>query len=53
MLVSQDYPYLRIRLSVRNFRSRMRAMVDTGFDGDIVLPHNVKQLHRKHTANDR
>jgi len=38
MLVSQDYPYLLVEVTVRNFRSRFRALLDTDFDGHLVLP---------------
>ena len=38
MLVSIDYPYLQIEVTIRRFRSRFRALLDTGFDGHLVLP---------------
>jgi predicted aspartyl protease len=38
MLVSQDYPYLPIKVTVRNFSSPFQALLDTGFDGHLVLP---------------
>ena len=37
MLVGQDYPYLQVEVTVRNFRLRFRAVLDTGFDGHFVL----------------
>lgn len=38
MLVSKDYPYLQVRVTIRNFRRRFRAFLDTGFDGYLILP---------------
>jgi predicted aspartyl protease len=38
MLVSQDYPYLQIKITVRNFNFSLRAFLDTGFTGHVVLP---------------
>ena len=38
MLVSQDYPYLPIKVTVRNFTLPFQALLDTGFDGHLVLP---------------
>jgi predicted aspartyl protease len=38
MLVSKDYPYLQVKVTVRNFSSLFQALLDTGFDGHLVLP---------------
>ena len=38
MLASKDYPYLQVSVTVGNFNSPFRALLDTGFDGHIVLP---------------
>lgn len=38
MLVSTDYPYLQVKVTVRNFRRRFRVLLDTGFDGYLILP---------------
>ena len=38
MLVSSDYPYLQIKVVVRNLFLTFRALLDTGFDGHLVLP---------------
>jgi len=38
MLVSRDYPYVQVRVTVRSFSSLFRALLDTGFDGHLVLP---------------
>ena len=44
MLVSQDYLYLQVEVTVRNLRSRFRALLDNGFDGHLVLP---EAFHRQ------
>lgn len=47
MLVSKDYPYIQVRVTVLGFSSPFRALLDTGFDGYLVLPENVgSQLGR-------
>lgn len=38
MLVSTDYPYLEVEVTIRSFRSRLRALLDTGFDGSLTVP---------------
>jgi predicted aspartyl protease len=38
MLVSKDYPYLQIKVTVRNLSFSFRAFLDTGFTGHLVLP---------------
>ena len=38
MLVSHDYPYRPIKVTIRNFTSSFQALLDTGFDGHLVLP---------------
>jgi predicted aspartyl protease len=38
MLVSTDYPYLQVKITRQNFRRRFRALLDTGFEGYVVLP---------------
>lgn len=42
MLVSTDYPYLQVEVTRHNFRSRFRALLDTGFDGYLVLPEGFQ-----------
>ena len=47
MLVSTDYPYLQVEVTIRSFRSRFRALLDTGFDGSLTLPEALRsQLGR-------
>lgn len=38
-LVSRRFPYLPIHLAVRHTRDHLDAFLDTGFDGDIAVPH--------------
>ena len=42
MLVSSDYPYLQVRVTVRTRSFVYRALLDTGFDGYLVLPENLE-----------
>jgi predicted aspartyl protease len=37
-LVSARFPYLPLTLRVRRYTTTVLALLDTGFDGDIVLP---------------
>jgi len=37
-LVSQAFPYLPITLTVQGQTATLLALLDTGFDGDIVVP---------------
>jgi predicted aspartyl protease len=38
MVVSKDYPYLEVKVTVRNLSSHFQALLDTGFDGYLILP---------------
>jgi predicted aspartyl protease len=40
-VVSTHFPYLPIRLTVRAQTVAIEAFLDTGFDGDIVVPQGV------------
>jgi predicted aspartyl protease len=40
-LVSTNYPYLTIRLSMRGWNGRADALADTGFDGALVAPSSL------------
>ena len=42
MLVSGDYPYLQVRVTVGKYRLSYRALLDTGFDGYLVLPESLE-----------
>jgi clan AA aspartic protease len=41
MVISQDYPYLQIKVTVRNLSFSFRALLDTGFTGHLVLPETL------------
>lgn len=46
-MVSREYPYLQVKVTVHNFSSHFRALLDTGFDGYLVLPETLNsQLGR-------
>ena len=38
MNISNEYPFLDVKITVRAFRTSYRALVDTGFDGHLTLP---------------
>jgi predicted aspartyl protease len=38
MIVSEDYPYARVQLSVREQQFEVQSYVDTGFDGHVIMP---------------
>lgn len=37
-VISARFPYLPLELTVRGRTEQVEALLDTGFDGDIVLP---------------
>jgi len=37
-LESRNFPYLPLRLAVRNRTYEVEALIDTGFDGHVVVP---------------
>jgi hypothetical protein len=37
-VTSTRFPYLPLNVSVRDHRFQVEALLDTGFDGDVVLP---------------
>ena len=37
-LISSRFPYLPVQVTVGAFILQMEALVDTGFDGDLILP---------------
>ena len=39
MIVSENYPYVEVRLSVREQQLEAQAYVDTGFDGYVIVPN--------------
>ena len=38
MFISHDYPFLEVKIAIRAFRTSCRALIDTGFDGYLILP---------------
>lgn len=38
MFISRDYPFLEVKIAIRAFRASCRALIDTGFDGYLILP---------------
>lgn len=38
MLTSEDYPYLEVQVMVRDYKTQVRAYLDTGFDGYLIVP---------------
>ncbi|MBI2916376.1 MAG: hypothetical protein HYY01_00125 [Chloroflexi bacterium] len=41
LTTSEKYPYLKVRCRVRHWGAETWALVDTGFDGYLVLPREV------------
>ena len=37
-IVSEDFPFLPIRVTIRGWATEAIALVDTGFSGDLVVP---------------
>ena len=37
-MTSNDFPYLSIRIAIRDLEVRCLALIDTGFTGDLVVP---------------
>ncbi len=38
MIVSENYPYVQVQLSVREQQFEIQAYIDTGFDGYAIVP---------------
>ena len=41
MVTSGAFPFLEIRVSIREWETKSLALVDTGFSGDLVIPEGV------------
>ncbi len=44
-IISDRYPYLRIRVEIRGQIDEDWALVDTGFDGEIIVPTTSLQTN--------
>ena len=40
IIVSESYPYLPIRISMRGWEQETLALMDTGFTGDLIIPED-------------
>ena len=38
MVTNSDFPYLPIRIAIRDWEVHCLALIDTGFTGDLVVP---------------
>lgn len=41
LTTSENYPYLKVRCRVRHWGAETWALVDTGFDGHLIVPRQV------------
>ncbi len=37
-LVSDHFPYLPLSIQIREYKADVEALVDTGFEGDVLVP---------------
>ena len=40
-VVSNDFPFLPIRITIRGWETAAVALMDTGFSGDLVVPEDA------------
>lgn len=40
-ITSEDFPFLPIRIKVREWETEALALLDTGFSGDLVVPEDA------------
>ena len=40
-MISDLFPYLNVRISIRGWETDALALMDTGFTGDVVVPENA------------
>lgn len=38
---SSHFPYLPLRVAIRNQRYQVEALMDTGFDGHVIIPRDL------------
>jgi predicted aspartyl protease len=41
ILLLAYFPYILLTVAIRNREERVEALLDTGFDGDIVIPPHL------------
>ena len=41
MVVSDDFPYMPIRVSIGEWETSGIALIDTGFSGDLLIPEEL------------
>ena len=41
LVVSNSYPFLAARITIRSFQSKISAYIDTGFDGYLIAPEEL------------
>ena len=39
--VSTNYPFLTVRIQIRNWQHETPALIDTGFEGSLVIPSSA------------
>ena len=40
-VISTTYPYLSIRMAIRDWQDEALALLDTGFSGELIIPESV------------
>jgi len=40
-IISSHFPYLPLKITVHGHPIDVEALLDTGFDGDIIVPHSL------------
>ncbi|KKR49376.1 MAG: hypothetical protein UX79_C0031G0004 [candidate division WWE3 bacterium GW2011_GWB1_47_11] len=41
LLISKKFPYIPIQVKFRHRQEKAEALLDTGFDGDIIIPEGI------------
>lgn len=45
MAVSDAFPFLEVRISIRGWETEVLALLDTGFSGNLIIPEGVLPGH--------
>ncbi len=40
-VISNRYPYLDLRVQIRDWQAEATALIDTGFTGNLVIPEHL------------